>query len=76
MVIPDFIANSGGLIAGAVELRRGTIEESFVTIRKKIRYNVGEMLALSKAEGLYPREAAEQVARRRVIVAMKDKGRL
>lgn len=76
LVIPDFIANGGGVIAGSVELRRGTIEESFETIRKQIRYNVSEILALSKAEGLYPREAAEQVARRRVIVAMKDKGRL
>jgi len=53
-VIPDFIANGGGVIAGSVELRRSTIGESFETIMKQIRYNVSEILALSKAEGLYP----------------------
>ena len=76
VIVPDFIANGGGVIAGSVELRKGTIEESFKVIRKQIRDNVSEIMALSTAEGLYPREAAERVAKRRVLVAMKDKGRL
>ncbi|MBN1855949.1 MAG: Glu/Leu/Phe/Val dehydrogenase [Dehalococcoidia bacterium] len=76
LVVPDFIANGGGVIAGSVELRKGTIEESFKVIKKQIRENVSEIMALSKAEALYPREAAERIARRRVMVAMKDKGRL
>ena len=76
VIVPDFIANGGGVIAGSVELRKGTIEESFKAIRKQVRENVSEVMALSQVEGLYPREAAERVARRRVVVAMKDKGRL
>jgi len=75
-VIPDFIANAGGVIAGAVELRRGTVEESFESVRKQIRHNVEEVLAISRDEGLRPREAAEQLALRRVMVAMRDKGRI
>jgi len=76
VVVPDFIANAGGVIAGAMELRRGTIEESFDAVRKQIRANTHEVLEIARAEGLRPREAAVQMALRRVMVAMKDKGRI
>lgn len=76
LVVPDFVANSGGVIAGATELRRGTIEESLQSASKLIRENVREVLSLHASEGLTPRAAAEQVARRRVMMAMKDKDRL
>lgn len=76
LVVPGFIANAGGVVAGAVELRKGTVEESFKTAREQIRANVQAMLEEAKADGLLPREAAENLARRRVIAAMKDKGRL
>ncbi len=76
LVIPDFVANSGGVIAGATELKRGTVEESFRAARDLIRQNVKEVLAFSSSGQLTPRAAAEQIARRRVMVAMKDKGRL
>jgi len=76
LVVPDFIANAGGVIAGAVELRKGTIEESFQTIKRKIAENVKAVMDLSLKEKIYPREAAEKLAKDRVIKAMKDKGRI
>lgn len=76
MVIPDFIANAGGVIAGSVELRHGTVEESFALVSRQIRDNVWAMLEEAKKEGLLPRQAAENMARRRVLAAMRDKGRL
>ena len=76
LVVPDFIANAGGVIAGAVELRKGTLEEAFQTIKGKIRENVKAVLDLAYEEKIYPREAAERLARERVIKAMKDKGRI
>lgn len=76
LVVPDFIANAGGVIAGAVELKKGTIEEAFQTIKRKIRENVKAVLELAYEEKIYPREAAEKLAKDRVIKAMKDKGRL
>jgi glutamate dehydrogenase (NAD(P)+) len=76
LVVPDFIANAGGVIAGAIELRKGTAEESFKVAKEQIRANVEEMLEEAKSEGIVPREAAENMARRRVLLAMKDKGRL
>jgi len=76
LVVPDFIANAGGVIAGAVELRSGTLEEAFQTIKGKIRENVKAVLDLAYKEKIYPREAAERLARGKVIKAMKDKGRI
>ena len=76
VVVPDFIANAGGVIAGAMELRRGTIEESFEAVRKQIRSNVHEIFEIADAEHLNPRQAAEQMALRRVMLAMRDKGRI
>lgn len=76
LVIPDFIANAGGVIAGSVELRRGTVEEAFRQASRQIRTNVRTMLDEANSAGITPREAAEHIALRRVLTAMKDKGRL
>jgi len=76
LVIPDFIANAGGVIAGAVEVRGGTIEESFQVIKRKIHENVKTVLDMADEGKIYPREAAERLARDRVMLAMKDKGRI
>ena len=76
LVVPDFIANCGGVIAGSVELRRGTVEECFRMVERQVRGNVRDMLALARNEGIYPRQAAERMARQRVLTAMKDRGRL
>lgn len=76
LVVPDFIANAGGVIAGSVELRKGTVEESFELAGRQIRTNTQTMLERARSEGTLPREAAEAMARDRVLLAMKDRGRL
>jgi len=68
--IPDFIANAGGVICAAVEYHDGTQNQAFATIAEKIRANTAEMLAQMKQQQLLPREAAVQMARRRVEEAM------
>lgn len=73
LVVPDFVANAGGVIAGAVELRGGTVEESFQTIKAKIRQNVKAVLDLAHEEKIYPREAAERLAKERIREAMRAK---
>jgi glutamate dehydrogenase (NAD(P)+) len=67
--IPDFIANAGGVICAAVEYHGGTQSQAFATIAEKIRANTAEMLAHMQQQVL-PREAAVQMARRRVEEAM------
>jgi glutamate dehydrogenase (NAD(P)+) len=68
--IPDFIANAGGVICAAVEYRDGTQSQAFATIAEKIRANTAEMLSHMKQQQVLPREAAVQMARRRVEEAM------
>jgi glutamate dehydrogenase/leucine dehydrogenase len=68
--IPDFIANAGGVICAAVEYHDGTQSQAFTTIAEKIHANTTEMLAQMKQQQILPREAAVQMARRRVEEAM------
>jgi glutamate dehydrogenase (NAD(P)+) len=68
--IPDFIANAGGVICAAVEYHDGTQSQAFATIAEKIRANTAELLAQMKQQQILPREAAVQMARRRVEEAM------
>ncbi|MCK4723506.1 MAG: Glu/Leu/Phe/Val dehydrogenase, partial [Dehalococcoidia bacterium] len=76
IVVPDFIANAGGVTAGAVEAEKGSMEQAFQTIKARIAENVKAVLDMAYEEKIYPREAAEKLARQRVISAMKDKGRV
>ncbi|HXG52701.1 MAG TPA: Glu/Leu/Phe/Val dehydrogenase [candidate division Zixibacteria bacterium] len=66
LVIPDFIANAGGVICAAVEYHGGTQSQAFQTIDEKIRANTAEVLARARKEGRLPREAAVELAETRV----------
>ena len=70
LVIPDFIANAGGVICAAVEHRGGTEAHALERIAATIRRNTKEVLARSRAEGIEPRHAASELARERVRAAM------
>ena len=71
LIVPDFIANAGGLIMAAMEYARRTEGEAFAAIGEKIRANTGRVLEKAKSEGVLPREAAERLARERVRNAMR-----
>ena len=68
--IPDFIANAGGVITAAVELRGGTEKSAFEVIREKIFANTRATLEAAKTAGVPPREAATDLARARIARAM------
>lgn len=70
LVLPDFIANAGGVICGAVEYAGGTADDAFRTIDDRIRTNTASMLATSAATGRTPREVAIDAARERIEAAM------
>jgi glutamate dehydrogenase (NAD(P)+) len=71
LTVPDFIANAGGVICGAVEYRGGGEQQAFDTIEEKIRQNTRSVLEAARAEGVHPRQAADTRARRRVAAAMQ-----
>ena len=70
LVVPDFIANAGGVICAAVEYQGGTQTHAFTTIEEKTRANTRTLLADSSETGQPPRAAAESMAERRVRSAM------
>ena len=70
LVVPDFIANAGGVICAAMEYRGATQQAAFAAIVEKIRSNTDEVLELARRRGVLPREAAIELASRRVRQAM------
>jgi glutamate dehydrogenase/leucine dehydrogenase len=70
LVVPDFIANAGGVICAAVEYHGGTEAAAFEQIAHKIRLNTEAVLSRSHRDGLEPRRAAVELARERVRGAM------
>lgn len=71
LIVPDFIANAGGLIMAAMEVARKREGEAFAAIGEKIRANTGRVLEKAEKEKILPREAAERIARERVQRAMR-----
>lgn len=71
LVIPDFIANAGGVIMAAMEYRRKNAAEAFSYIEEKIQSNTERVLYQVKKDQLLPRQAAEQLARQRIETAMQ-----
>ncbi len=70
MVLPDFIANAGGVICAAMEYAGATQSLAFQAIEERIRANVESVLAASKAQKILPRRAGLDLAARRVKQAM------
>ena len=71
LVVPDFIANAGGVICGAVEYAGGSQTQAFQTIAEKVTANVRAVLERARAEGTPPRAAADALARERVVAASR-----
>jgi glutamate dehydrogenase/leucine dehydrogenase len=70
VVVPDFIANAGGVICAAVEYHGGTQSLAFQTIEEKIRANTTLVLEEAARQKILPRQAAVALAERRVRNAM------
>ena len=69
LVVPDFIANAGGVISASVEYHGGTEAQAFAAIDDRIRRNTAEVLERARSEDTTPRAAATAMARARVATA-------
>jgi glutamate dehydrogenase/leucine dehydrogenase len=76
LIVPDFIANAGGVICAAVEYHGGTEAMAFQTIEEKICANTKSVLEDAAREKTTPRHAAVALAEKRVRKAMEYRGRL
>ena len=70
LIVPDFIANAGGVICGAVEYRGGTRIMAFQAIEEKIRHNSTLVLEKAAQIGKLPRQVAVELSQQRVHKAM------
>lgn len=69
LVIPDFIANAGGVICASIEYRGGTRQAAFDYIDERIRANTQLVLEESRRTKTLPREAALALAHVRIRAA-------
>lgn len=69
--VPDFIANAGGVIMAAMEYAKKTEGEAFEEISSKIKSNTAKVLEKARQEKTLPREAAQALAKDRVLRAMR-----
>ncbi len=71
--IPDFIANAGGVIMAAMEYAKKSEKEAFDAISERIKKNTKLILEKTFNEKTLPRQAAEAIAKERVLKAMAYK---
>ncbi|MBI4162702.1 MAG: Glu/Leu/Phe/Val dehydrogenase [Candidatus Aenigmarchaeota archaeon] len=65
MVIPDFVANSGGVISSYVEFIGGTEQDMWKMVEQKIRKNTKEVL--ERIDDSYQRKVEMNIAKERVL---------
>jgi glutamate dehydrogenase (NAD(P)+) len=73
LVVPDFVANAGGVISSYVEYKGGRAEEMFKMVEKKVVKNTAQVLKTAKKQGVKPRDAAIHVALERIKKKMAKK---
>jgi glutamate dehydrogenase (NAD(P)+) len=82
LVVPDFVANAGGIVAAgvAMEARYSPFRPDADAIRtlvaNRIRANTADVLDEANATSARPHDAARRIAQRRVRAAMAARGQL
>lgn len=71
LIVPDFVANAGGVISSYVEYIEGTPEQMFKEVEERVKKNTKLVLEKAKKDKIYPRDAALEIAKERVRAAMK-----
>ena len=65
LVIPDFVANAGGVISSYVEFIGGNEQQMWKMVEQKIRKNTKDVL--ERTDDKYPRLVAMNIAKERVL---------
>jgi glutamate dehydrogenase/leucine dehydrogenase len=73
LVVPDFVANAGGVISSYTEFIGKNADFMFKTVKEKIMKNTKLVLDKAKKDNVDPRSAALNITKGRVRKAMKNK---
>ncbi len=71
LVVPDFVANSGGVISSYIEYKNGSEKRMFRVVEEKIKRNTKIVLERAKKRCLNPRDAALEIAKERILKRKK-----
>ncbi len=71
LVVPDFVANAGGVISSYVEYKGGSVQRMFKLVEEKVCKNTDLVLSQAEKKKIYPRMAALEIARKRVLEKCK-----
>lgn len=74
LVVPDIIANAGGVISSYSEYVGVSVEDMFRSVEEKITRNVKVLLREAEEKHVPPRDAALHIAQKRVREAMERRG--
>tara|TARA_Y100000034_G_scaffold5829_1_gene6457 strand:+ start:4278 stop:5414 length:1137 start_codon:yes stop_codon:yes gene_type:complete len=66
LVVPDFVANAGGVISSYIEYIEGTPEDMFKMVEERITKNTKLVLDEARDKQIMPRKAAMDIAMQRV----------
>ncbi len=73
LIVPDFVANVGGVISSYAESKGYNPKRMFDTVEKKIIENTKFVLDRARKQNVKPRDAALEIAKERVRTAMSMK---
>ena len=73
LIVPDFVANAGGVISSYVEYIGKDEKFMRATVKKKILTNTELVLETAKQQSITTRDAAMQIAKERVKKAMLNR---
>ena len=73
MVIPDILANAGGVISSYAEYRGYKPKRMLELVQRKIRQNTVKVIETALNQGIEPRDAAIKIARERLRKVNKDR---
>jgi len=71
LIVPDIIANAGGVISSYVEYIGGNEKQMFKMVEEKICKNTEIILKTSLKKNISPREAALEIAKERILKGQK-----
>lgn len=73
LVVPDIVANAGGLVSSYLEYSGRTAEDVFKIVEEKIKKNTNSVLSEAKKKNIEPRYIATDVAKIAVMKAIRNK---
>lgn len=73
IIVPDFIANAGGVISSYAEYRGYNPKQMFTTVKNKIIKTTNIVMHESIKKGINPREVGIELARKRIMNSRKQK---